>query len=95
MPAINHPQHPSGEQPAWYRAAACRDVDIDVFYPLDNDRGFFAQQRVQQAKQICRSCPVIGVCLAVALADDEKYGIWGGTTPDERARLMVTLDSDS
>ena len=82
-------QKRSAEYPNWYRAAACRDVDVSVFYPLDNDRGVLAQRRTYQAKQICRTCPVARVCLTVALATDERHGIWGGLTPAERSRLVV------
>lgn len=39
-------------------------------------------------KAICGGCPVQAACLASALAADERYGIWGGYTPDERADLI-------
>lgn len=76
--------------PRWYHAAACRDVDVSVFYPLDNDRGVLAQRRAMQAKQICRTCPVIEICRTVALTTGEKYGIWGGLTPAERRTRAVS-----
>ncbi len=39
-------------------------------------------------KVICGGCPIQAACLAYALAADERYGIWGGYTPDERADLI-------
>ena len=33
----------------------------------------------------CRRCPVASACLDYALAADERTGVWGGTTPAERA----------
>ncbi len=95
MPAENHPHHPSAKDPEWYRAAACSDVDVSVFYPPDNERGVLAGRRVQRAKQICERCPVIRICLTTALAANERHGVWGGLTPDERGRLDLELGSDS
>jgi hypothetical protein len=41
----------------------------------------------QRAKTVCRDCPVREACLAHALKNDEREGVWGGTTPVERARV--------
>lgn len=37
------------------------------------------------AKAICARCPVSEECLEFGM--DERAGIWGGTTPDERKAL--------
>jgi WhiB family redox-sensing transcriptional regulator len=37
------------------------------------------------AREICLRCPVIALCLKVGLYED--YGIWGGTTPEQRRKL--------
>jgi len=49
---------------------------------------------------ICRNCPVLKQCLAMALTKKMKYGVWGGTTERERramrkARPDVGLVSSS
>jgi WhiB family redox-sensing transcriptional regulator len=41
---------------------------------------------VAQAKAICAGCPVRRQCLDFATANDLGYGIWGGTTPEDRRR---------
>lgn len=38
------------------------------------------------ARELCRRCPVQPECLDYALAADERYGVWGATTPEERRR---------
>lgn len=43
---------------------------------------------VARAKELCGTCPAIAPCLASALAGDERDGIWGGTTPDERRVIL-------
>ena len=40
--------------------------------------------RERRAKSICAACPVRQRCLEYAIAADERYGIWGGLTKDER-----------
>ena len=35
---------------------------------------------------ICAGCPVRRECLDFALGHDQVYGIWGGTTPEDRQR---------
>ncbi|MGH9060608.1 MAG: WhiB family transcriptional regulator, partial [Acidimicrobiales bacterium] len=37
-----------------------------------------------RAKAICARCPVRAECLAFALATDQRYGIWGGTSETDR-----------
>jgi WhiB family redox-sensing transcriptional regulator len=68
--------------PGWQRRAACRrpGVDPDGFYP---DKG----GTTRPAKRICAGCPVKAECLAYALANDERFGIWGGLSERERRRL--------
>lgn len=65
----------------WKLKAACRDREISEFFDFNaND--------VSEVKEFCRTaCEVIDRCLLWALYVPEEYGIWGGTDPDERARL--------
>lgn len=68
----------------WRMQAACRDYDLDLFFPDTYHNG----SEVRRAKAICASCPVREECLAYAIENgDDEYGIFGGTTPRERVRL--------
>ena len=61
--------------------AKCRGVDSDVFFEPEN---------YHQAVMICRRCPVRMQCLEYALSfqfDLDRYGIFGGQTPDQRAMI--------
>ena len=51
--------------------AACTDHDPDLFF-ADTPEG------VEQAKLVCRQCPVREVCLAAATRRGEPHGVWGG-----------------
>jgi len=67
----------------WRDYAACRDVDPDMFFPLGTVGASLPQ--IEQAKRVCRMCPVSGPCLRWAL-DHGDDGVWGGTTEEERRR---------
>jgi WhiB family redox-sensing transcriptional regulator len=55
-------------------------VDPDLFFP---ERG----ASTREAREVCRGCVVRGDCLEYALANAEKFGIWGGLSERERRRL--------
>lgn len=69
--------------PAWFLQARCRGVGPEVFYE-DDDR--ITEGNVR-AKALCAQCPVIDLCLAHALKQNEKFGVWGGCTERERRRI--------
>ncbi len=74
----------------WSDRAACRGMDDSVFFHPDNERGASKRRREAYAKSVCAGCPVRPRCLAAALASHEPFGIWGGTTPDERDAIAVS-----
>lgn len=61
---------------AWRDRAACIDADTDLFYP--DCVGLKAQEKKEQAKAICQSCPVIQQCREAAIANFEMHGVWAG-----------------
>ncbi len=72
----------SGEEgdKRWQENANCLGVDPDLFFP---ERG----ASTKEAKSVCGSCEVRPECLEYALANGEKFGIWGGLSERERRRL--------
>ncbi|NQW68122.1 MAG: WhiB family transcriptional regulator [Acidimicrobiaceae bacterium] len=69
-----------GDDRAWQDQANCLGVDPDLFFP---ERG----ASTREAKEVCRGCEVRQQCLDYALANGEKFGIWGGLSERERRRL--------
>lgn len=58
----------------------------DIFYPEDfSDSVNMREMAVKTAREICFRCPVMTKCLKAGMY--EEYGIWGGTTPEQRRRL--------
>ena len=72
---------------AWHEQAACRFEDRDLFFPPEEVWGRYVGSRKAAAKQICRGCSVVRECASYALAADERYGVWGGLSAEERERL--------
>jgi WhiB family redox-sensing transcriptional regulator len=66
----------------WRNEAACRHHDPDLFFP-EGTAGP-ALRDVDKAKQVCQACKVRTACLGFALTHDLAFGIWGGTTAQER-----------
>jgi WhiB family transcriptional regulator, redox-sensing transcriptional regulator len=66
----------------WREDVACRDADPDLFFPIGTTGA--ALRQMEEAKRICRACPVQTQCLAWALGNGIADGVWGATTPDER-----------
>ncbi|MFC5139537.1 WhiB family transcriptional regulator [Actinomycetospora rhizophila] len=64
----------------WRHSARCRDEDPDTLFVQG------AQQR--DAREVCRACPVRTECLAHALDNRIRFGVWGGMTERERRALL-------
>ena len=69
----------------WGSRAACRSADPELFFPVSEAGPSVAE--TARAKAVCARCEVCGECLAFALATRQQHGVWGGTSPGERAVL--------
>ena len=65
---------------SWQEQALCAETDPEAFFP---EKG----GSTREAKKICTGCEVRAECLEFALANDERFGIWGGLSERERRRL--------
>lgn len=70
---------------AWFDDAACRSVDVEIFYSED-------PAATSQALQLCRSCPVRESCLRTAMEQREFDGVWGGVSEAYRRRIFRRHD---
>ncbi|MEU3901563.1 MULTISPECIES: WhiB family transcriptional regulator [unclassified Streptomyces] len=69
----------------WREHAACRTEDPDLFFPIGTTGP--AALQTEQAKAVCRTCPVREQCLRWALDTGQSIGVWGGTSELERRAL--------
>ncbi len=70
----------------WRTEALCRGVETELFFPA-GELGEEPVRHAEAAKAVCAQCPVREACLEYALATDQPFGIWGGTTEAERRSI--------
>lgn len=80
---------------SWRMHAACRTVDSALFFGGDGERPRARRRRERRAKAVCATCPVLLPCRAYALVRREAYGIWGGLSERDRARILGDRDPPS
>ncbi|GAB3234707.1 hypothetical protein GCM10027447_32000 [Glycomyces halotolerans] len=64
----------------WTTKALCQEGDPDALFVQGAEQN--------NAKKICRGCPVRLECLADALDNRIEFGVWGGMTERERRALL-------
>jgi WhiB family redox-sensing transcriptional regulator len=69
----------------WRSLGACRHHDPDLFFPISSTGP--AIDQVARAKAVCASCPVRSACLRFALETSQDFGVWGGTSEQERRNM--------
>ncbi|MCC0094967.1 MULTISPECIES: WhiB family transcriptional regulator [Streptomyces] len=66
--------------PAWYDLALCAQTGPGFFFPEPGSS-------LREAKRLCGACEGRTACLEYALANDERFGVWGGLSESERLAL--------
>ncbi|MEI7838334.1 MAG: WhiB family transcriptional regulator [bacterium] len=51
--------------------AACRELDIRLFFPDD-------EEIIKESVKICDNCSIKQACLSSAIENGESHGVWGG-----------------
>ncbi|MQA64165.1 MAG: WhiB family transcriptional regulator [Actinophytocola sp.] len=72
------------EQPHFRVAGVCAQTDPELFFP---EKGEI--DKVRHARQLCEACEVRDACREYAIERGEPFGIWGGTTADERRKIRA------
>jgi WhiB family redox-sensing transcriptional regulator len=75
------------ETPEWIAEGVCTSKPWLTYL-------FFSDQPGEQAeaKAMCHRCPVAAHCLVDAIRNNEKFGIFGGTSPADRRRLKASIN---
>lgn len=68
------------DERAWMADALCKDYPTEWFFPPAGQNG-------TKAKDICFGCPVQDECWEAG--KDELYGIWAGTTVEDRRSIRM------
>lgn len=76
------------EYDPWYG-----DIDEDIEEDEDLREEIKRDNDLMEAVYICHGvydgiqCPLLEVCLEFAMDNNERYGVWGGMLPEDRAAL--------
>jgi WhiB family transcriptional regulator, redox-sensing transcriptional regulator len=62
---------------SWRDLALCLEVDPELFFPAPGENP-------HPARRVCAQCPVSAQCLDYAISTGQRFGVWGGLTPEER-----------
>jgi WhiB family redox-sensing transcriptional regulator len=65
---------------AWRKDAACLETPNVNFFPG-------LGEPTKATKAVCDTCLVRAECLEYAIVNEEKFGIWGGTSERQRRQL--------
>lgn len=71
-----------GRPPAWTADALCQQVDPELWFPESGGS-------TREAKSICARCDVRADCLAFAMANGDRFGVFGGLSERERRKLRL------
>ena len=74
----------------WRHRAACRDEDPELFFPIGNTGP--ALQQIEEAKAVCRTCPVIDTCLKWALETGQGEPLAELLMRELRHQIAVRLE---
>lgn len=80
MMQLTRANEPNDGASSWQERSLCAQTDPEAFFP---EKG----GSTREAKRVCAACEVSTECLEYALANDERFGIWGGMSERERRRL--------
>ena len=70
----------------WITKAACQGKGSELFFS-DSTFRKINKKMIEQAKNVCKTCSVSAECLAYAINQDERFGIWGGYSSKELSVL--------
>ena len=84
--------------PRWWHHGACLGYPVDWFYPtkgVDSKNPATRRRAYLFGLTVCAGCPVRRACLrdilryeATKTASSYRWGVAGGTTPDERDQII-------
>lgn len=84
------------EYPEFDGTQACAEIGVEIMYGSERGGVVSHGERASNDRPeavstiVCKGCDFLGECLIWAL-HHEEYGVWGGTTASQRARMRSRL----
>ena len=82
---MNLPEPAATARDDWRSLSACLTEDPELFFPLSVSGPGLVQ--LAAAKAVCLPCQVRAECLGFALSSGQEFGVWGGTSEEERKAI--------
>lgn len=88
---------PSAAEAAWLElqpqleevgTVPCQESGVTAWWP---DKRDLNSPATQGAVNACRRCPLLGPSAGYAVLADERFGVWGATTPEDRRTARAAL----
>lgn len=73
--------------------APCTTQEPEMFFPHMTPSVPENAQAIEDAKAVCRNCPIIANCLEFAMETEDKWAIMGGTSPADRTLIAMKRES--
>lgn len=92
LPAVR--ELPSGmRSPGWHLDAACVGLSDAIFFGEESlhKRPTLSLSNLRAAQGVCDGCVVARECLTHALTFPEQYGIWAGTSGNQREKMIRVM----
>lgn len=70
-------------RPTFFFKGACNTSNLETFFP-----GQGKSSLVKKALSICNTCPVKKDCFDYAYKEGIEFGIWGGSTAEQRKNWL-------
>jgi WhiB family redox-sensing transcriptional regulator len=70
-------------RPSFYEYAACKGQGADAYHPKQGQAAV-----MREAIKTCFTCPVQKDCHDYALKEKLEYGVWGGSSADQRRKWI-------
>jgi WhiB family transcriptional regulator, redox-sensing transcriptional regulator len=67
----------------WRDSAACSGYPNSLFFPGPDA----TEKTLERAIAICSTCPATAECLEYSLETNQRAGVWGGTSEEQRKSL--------
>ena len=75
----------------WQARAACAGMDTEIFYPVGTTGTKGIPANYGPARAICAACPVRTECIEDAITHGDAWGVRGGLSPDQLARVISAV----
>lgn len=71
----------------------CTEVDPDYFFgDRDDPEEKYGRSEQVIAVGVCKRCPISNECFANAINNSERFGVWGGSVPNQRQAYWQKVD---